>query len=153
VAGSPTPPDPYLWALRALAARDLSGQELHTRLTRRGFPPSEIERALQRLADEGRLDDGRVAGTFAAAAVERRRWGPHRLRRTLEARGIATDVARGAVREAMADCDPRELVSLALARLRVSRDAPDAYAKAYRRLLRLGFDADDIHAVLRDEGW
>lgn len=86
--------------LRLLARRAHSRHELRQRLARRGYPETEIEDAIVRLAELGYLDDRQ----FAAGHVRRRSvvLGPLALSAELAARGVD----RVAAREAVATFDP-----------------------------------------------
>jgi regulatory protein len=87
---------PHAAALRLLARRDHSVQELSDRLTRRGFDTLEIQAALARLRRDRHIDDDRLAATYARARAERG-YGPIRIRKALREKGIARETADRAV--------------------------------------------------------
>lgn len=51
----------------------------------------EVEAAIGALIESGGLDDARFAEAFAADKRALKGWGPERIRRALEARGIASE--------------------------------------------------------------
>jgi regulatory protein len=87
-------------AVRYLAARSHSRQELRRKLVRKGFEDEEIEAALGRLAELGYLNDE----AFARSLVRRRSAsrGPAALAAELGSKGIS----REGVAAALADLDP-----------------------------------------------
>lgn len=138
-------------ALRLLAVRDLTEHQLRTKLESRGHQASEIDQVLQRLKADGTLNDARLARSRARADAERGRKGPHRVRRELEAAGIAAPEAKAAVTEAFTDLDPAETLDALLEkRLRGSKRLDQAeYRRTYQYLLRRGFETSDVISALR----
>lgn len=138
-------------ALELLALRDHFRAELARKLERRGFPPDEIEAALQRLETLGYLDDVRAAARFVEVNAVRKGWGRHRLERELERRGVARDVAARA-----AGAGPEtEAAALASALGRALRRArpgwwrlPRERARMVSSLVRRGFDAEDARRAV-----
>ncbi len=80
-------------ALRYLGYRDRSCQEMKAYLTRKEFSPPVIRQVIDRLEENGYLDDARFAERFAAARLEQRRLGKKRLRHELLNKGIAGSLA------------------------------------------------------------
>jgi regulatory protein len=142
--------DAYVLALGWLARRELSERQVRTRLAHRGIEPGAIDAAVARLRSERALDDRRVAGAFARTAVRLKSHGPIRLRRDLEALGIDRAAARDAVEAVLEETDERTLARAALARRwREPRPpGPQDAARLFRALLRQGFSADVVRAVL-----
>lgn len=138
-------------ALRLLAARELTEQQLRARLARKGFAPDAIDACLNRLRSDGLLDDRRFAFARARAAAAEGRKGPHRVRRELEGAGIPATLAKAAVREAFGTVDPLVQIDRVVdRRLRGRLLRTDAdYRRLYQYLLRQGFEASDIMTVLR----
>ncbi len=126
-------------ALRALARRDHTRQEMATRLAGQGFAQAEIEEALARLDDWGYLDDRAVA----TRAVEECLAGRARGRRLLGAELRARGVPEAAIQEALAAYAPESEENLAravLLRKGMRLPLPEGdRARAWRILARLGF--------------
>ena len=142
----------YLDALRMLARRELSEAQVRQRLARRQHDPEAIEDAVARLKADKSIDDARVAGAIARTEAGVRRRGRLRVRRRIEAAGIAPAIAERAVHEAFAELDPDVLIHAALQkRLRgASRIEDDRqFARLYRYLIGQGFEPDRVAAMLR----
>ena len=92
----------YVDALRMLARRELSEAQIRERLTRADHDDSNIESAIERLKEERAIDDTRVANAIARTEIVVKRRGKLRIRRTIEAAGIASGIAQQAVDAAFA---------------------------------------------------
>ena len=149
-SASSDPPDAYATALILLGQRELSELQLRTRLLRRGCLPDAVDDAVTRLRRDRTLDDGRVARAAARLEAGIRSRGPARVRRRLQALGLAPEVVRQAVAEAFADVDEDRLLDAALEkRLRGAAigDLDDrARARLVRALVGQGFS---LSVVLR----
>ena len=141
----------YLTALRQLARRELSEAQVRQRLLRRGFTPDDIDTAVARLRQDGSLDDARVAGAIARSQLSLKKRGERRVRREIEAAGIAPALAERAVAEVYAEVDADALLTAAIdRRLGTKRLADEReMARLYRYLVGQGFDADRAMAALR----
>lgn len=78
----------YAAALRALMRRAHSVYEMRQALERRAEDKIVVRRVLQRLKNQGLVDDGRYARQFARVHAESRRHGRFRIARDLRARGV-----------------------------------------------------------------
>ncbi len=146
------PVDAYTAALRMLAVRELSESQIRQRLARRGHPDADIDAAVARLKAAGSLDDARVAAALARAETDLRKRGHLRVRRRIEAAGIAAAVAQRAVDEVFADIDPDALIAAALDRRLRGRTAiadDREFQRLYRFLHGQGFESHRILALLR----
>jgi regulatory protein len=142
----------YLDALRMLARRELSERQVRQRLGRREHPADQIDDAIERLKTDRAIDDARVATVIARTETTIRKRGKLRVKRRIEAAGIAPAVAAGAVDDVFRDVDPDALLNAALQkRLRGAERITDdrQYARLWRYLLRQGFEADRVAALLR----
>jgi regulatory protein len=141
----------YLTALTLLARRELSEAQVRQRLSRREFPGDEIDDAVARLRQDGSLDDARVAGAIARSQLSLKKRGRLRVKREIEAAGIASAVAERAVAEAYADVDSDALLAAALDRRIGDRGIGDDrdMARLFRYLVGQGFAADRAMAALR----
>jgi regulatory protein len=137
----------YDKAVQLLASRPHFRRELQAKLAQRGFPPADIEDALDRLAAQGYLDDRRTALAFVEQRLERSSEGRLRLKAELEKRGAPAE----AVAEALAvlpkdDLEPAREAAARWARLH-PRGKPAALAQ---HLARKGFSRRAIFAVLNE---
>lgn len=151
----------YEAAVRLLAARGRSVQEMISRLRRKGLRPDAVEHAVGRLESEGLLDDAVMAREYARSRAERG-FGRARILADLSRRGVERRVAERAVAEAVGDDEAgwRETL-LALARSRAPRvrglDRDVARRRLAGYLARRGYDGADVLAAVNqvlepDEG-
>jgi regulatory protein len=135
-----------------LARRELSARQLRERLSERGHPRDEIERAIEHLLEQGSLDDARVAKAYVATALKVKGRGRLRIQRELQEMGIEKSVAAEALASAFGEVDERALVRAALRkklRTRTKIDTPAEYARVYQFLMRQGFSPAVVTAALR----
>jgi regulatory protein len=141
----------YLAALRMLARRDLSEAQIRERLARRGHASDPVDRAVARLAQEGAVDDRRVAAAIAHTETAIKRHGRRRVARQIEHAGISRSTARAAVDEVFGELDEEALLAAALDR-RLRRglmiEGPTEFARLYRYLIGQGFDPDRVVQTL-----
>jgi regulatory protein len=138
----------YADGLRMLAGRELSEAQVRLRLARRAHPPQDIDEAIERLLQEGGIDDARAAAAIGRREIAKRR-GRLRVRRAIEAAGIAAGVARQVTDALFAETDTDALLEAALVkRLRHRTTIKDdaEFRRLYRALVAQGFEPD---AVLR----
>jgi regulatory protein len=143
--------DTYLAAQRLLARRELSEAQLRQRLTRRQHDPDDIDTAVARLKADRSLDDERVAGAIARTETGLKKRGQPRVRRTIEAAGIAPAIARRAAEEVFEGIDADTLLASALdkrlrGRVRLADDRE--FRRLYRHLVGQGFAPDRVLALL-----
>jgi regulatory protein len=134
----------YDKAVQLLAARPHFREELAAKLEQRGYPAGDIAAALDRLTEQGYVDDRAAARGF----VESRRGrgeGRARLRAELLRRGASEEAADAALAE-LTPADDLPAAQAAAARWE-SRGGRDARALA-RHLERKGFSRRAIVAVL-----
>ncbi|WKD48687.1 regulatory protein RecX [Microbulbifer spongiae] len=141
-------------ALALLARREYSRLELRRKLTGR-FPDADFGALFEYLQRHNYQSDRRFAQVFVRSRVQRGQ-GPLRISRELQQRGIAGDLASGALTQAEVDW-------FAFAQEQLQRKysvpigamPPDQRAKEYARRQRYlayrGFPAEVIHWVLGDQ--
>jgi len=142
----------YLDGLRLLARRELSEDQVRTRLARRAHDPGEIDDAVARLRTEGALDDTRTAAAIAHTAVRVKRFGPRRVRRNIEAAGIAPELADAAVQAAFDGADPAATLDDELTRRLGATDGPiddRMAARLYRRLIAHGHEPELVARAIQ----
>ena len=142
----------YIDGLKMLARRELSESQVRQRLARREHAPEDIDTAIERLKAERALDDARVAGAIARTQTSIRGRGRLRVRREIEATGIAPAIAQRAVDDLFQEIDADALLEAALARrLRGAATIADdgEFRRLYRFLVAQGFDSGQVVAALR----
>ena len=143
-------PPAYLAGLRLLSRRELSAAQIRDRLTRHGHPPDEIEAALDRLRQDGALDDRRMARAYASTAARVKGRGRLRILRELEASGVDRETARTAVGEVFDEVDEATLLERALTkRLRGPLRDAGQFRRLHQYLTRLGFPPAAITSALK----
>jgi len=138
----------YDKAVQLLAARPHFRQELAAKLRQRGFPGEEIETALDRLAEQGYLDDRAAARSLVESRAARGE-GRARLRAELLRRGAPEDAAE----ETLAELTPEDdLPAAREAAERWERQGGRDPRALARHLDRKGFSRRAIVAVLHARG-
>jgi regulatory protein len=137
-------------AVRLLAGREHSTEELRRKLTRKGYPPETIEPVIQKLAGKRQVSDERFTANFIHHHAKRGQ-GPVRIRAALRQQGVAEAQVEEALRAAEVDW-----VHLAreVRRRKFGAAAPRSVgerAKQARFLQYRGFDAEQLRAAFRDE--
>ena len=133
--------DAFSAGIKALARKELSRAELTARLGRTGFDHEDVERAVNRLAEEGYQSDERAAAE-RARALAARRYGDVAIRADLRRRGIGD----GEIELAFEGIVPEA------ARAEALSHRTDSPSKLDGALRRKGYTEDSIEAALRTAG-
>ena len=140
------------WALKTLARRMHTAQEIERGLAERGWPSCTVERIVDDLKERGYIDDAKFAEMWVASRSERRLHGRFRLLRDLLAKGVEEGIATAVIQDLL----PRER-EVAIARKAAEKRARTlkvsgirAAAALQRHLRSKGFNAQVIQAVLSD---
>lgn len=143
------------YAVRALASRASSSDELRFKLRRRALLLADIDPVIARLKEIGYLDDKRFADLYTSMRVENDGFGKMRVLNDLRGRRVAPKLADQAVARAFEGRDELEMVSAYVARRMPSIatgghvDNERKLASAYRKLRRAGFTSGPILTVLK----
>jgi len=95
-------PDIGREALRLLARREHSGQELGHKLHARGYAEADIAQLIEDLAERGLVNDQRIVETYVTERI-RKGFGPLRIRHELHRRSLADDLIDGYLESAAQD--------------------------------------------------
>jgi regulatory protein len=126
-----------------LSCREYSAQQLRTKLKQKGYPPEEIESALELMQSYKYQSDERYAQMRARNDAPRS--GNRRVRARLAESGIAADLAE----EQVAQLAPEAERACALAQRFVGKPFDDALkAKVWRFLAYRGFSAEATRRAL-----
>jgi regulatory protein len=142
----------YVAGLTLLARRELSEAQVRQRLLRRGYPPGDVDTAIERLKAERALDDARVAEAIARTEIALHQRGRLRVDRQIARAGIAKATAKQAVEQVYGDVDADALLATALTkRLRGADHIADqkTFQRLYRYLIGQGFESERIVSALR----
>jgi regulatory protein len=143
--------DLHAAALRALMRRAHSIFEMRRALERRTESLTLVREELDRLKQQGLLDDARYARDFARIRATGRRQGRLRIAQELRRRGVPDRHIEAALDEVFAVEDEAALVRQRLERkLRTIRGPLDErrLASLYRSLLRAGFSPDQVRRAI-----
>ena len=144
----------YERALDMLEARARAADELRRLLLKKGEPPHEVDAAIERLHIAGLLDDANFARQLTRSKALGAGLSRRRIQQELTKRGVAREIADGAIEEVFDEEGVDEDVSIervARKKLRMLAKVDDATRKRrlYGFLARRGYDNDDIQRVLR----
>jgi regulatory protein len=144
--------DSYLRALRRLARRDHSEQEIRRALGREGFAEDAIDETVARLRRERYLDDAGFAARLARSRIAHSGHGRNRVRQELRRKGVRRTAAEAGLKEALEEVSETDVLD-ALARRFWRARAADEPARRMQKLwmflVRRGFPSDLVHARLR----
>ena len=142
----------YRAATILLAARDRTRAELFRLLTAKGFSRADSEVALERLNEEGYLDDRRFAYTWARSRLRTKPVGPHRLRQELEAKGVEDDLVREVIKDIYEEGEEAAARRAMARKLSGLGHLPAASraGRVARFLKRRGFSTEVIRRLVRE---
>ena len=89
--------DSYELALRALRYKERTESELRAWLAEREVAEAEIEEVIALLIEAGAIDDESFARRYAEDKRQLAGWGPDRISRALEGRGVAREQIEAAL--------------------------------------------------------
>jgi regulatory protein len=136
-------------ALRLLAARPRSEQEVRERLTRRGLPHDVIVHAIERLREYGYVNDTEFARFWVEARSGANPRGRFVVRRELRQKGVAQETADEAMESLTETRSARKAARQKVGTLR-GLEYPDFRNRLAGYLARRGFGWDVIKPVVND---
>jgi len=143
-------------ALRSLAMRDHSQEEVRRKLQAKGFGAEEIERVLKNLVSRGILDDFRYASRLALSLTSEKLLGPQRIRQKLFQRGIPANLAKEAIEKAEETLAVGERLQQVLRTKLKGRSLGQVLPREKRRLINYlrqrGFLWEDIAEAFEGAG-
>jgi len=140
-------------ALRLLAVRARSRNELLDRLRRKGFDPGVAAEVVAGLEGVGLVDDRAFARLWADERMRLRPVGPRRLRHELLEKGLARALVDEVVEEVFAEHSEVDVARRALEKRARGASAPiraKELARLRSFLLRRGFSYETTREVLRE---
>jgi regulatory protein len=145
----------YAYAIGALGRRMRSVAELKGLLLRRVDEETEYGRTLvalviRRLKDQGYLNDVRYAAAYSSLRRDNEKFGRQRVISELKAKRVHAEVIDQAVAAAYEDVDEEQQARAYLRRKRITKPKHQReMARVFRQLLRAGFRARAIFAILK----
>ena len=129
-------------AFAYLNRRERSSEEMRLRLQREELQSGAVDAALERLTEQGYLDDARYARLFAQDKRELEDWGEERIRRSLRARGIERELIEAAVREEEGSGERGRAIGLLQRRFPLPPSPGRERERAFAMLIRKGYDSE-----------
>lgn len=147
VGGGPAD-DAFERALGALAQKERTVAELEAWLAERDHPAAQIAAAIDRLIEEGALDDERFARRFAEDKRDLSGWGPARIEQALRARGLERSLIEAALAADELDGQLERAVALLESRGQPPVDEASR-ARALSYLARRGYEVELAYDAVR----
>jgi regulatory protein len=140
--------DPYDLALKALGYKERTETELRGWLAERGVEEAEITEVIALLAEVGALDDASFARRYAEDKRLLAGWGPDRIVKALEGRGVAREHIEAALG---GDDEPAQLkrATSLLADRGMSCDSERERERALGVLVRRGYPLELAYQAVR----
>jgi regulatory protein len=145
----------YEYAVGALGRRMRSVAELKRLLRQRVEADTEIgqtlvELVIRKLKDQGYLNDAKYAATYSAFRRDNEKFGRRRVATDLKIKGIHSQVLEKAVDSTFSEVDEEKQAREFLRRKRLKKPVDKKQAaRVFRQLMRAGFGAKTIFAILR----
>ena len=136
-------------ALAELDARARTEHELRVFLGRRGIGPDVVDDVVAALAADGLIDDAGYARRFAEDRRLLDRWGNERIARDLVRRGVERELVDEAIAGHSRDDELAVAVALLDRRFPLPFDGDRERDKAWRMLVRRGFDSELAYSAVR----
>lgn len=143
----------YARAVRMLAAREHTAQELSQKLSRKqeDLSPQDVAVVIARLIDEGLQSDARAAESLVRGRIARG-YGPYVIRQDARAKGL--DEAQIERTEAWTEVDWFAQAADVLDRKYPHRDTdPSVWDRAMRFAQRRGFAGDVVRESIGSRPW
>jgi len=146
-------PTAYNYALSLLGARPYSTRTLQRKLVQKEYSADEVSEAVDRLLENGLLNDARYAEQYARSKILSTGASKRRLQQDLYRKGIKGDVATEAIASVMdqEEVDPAAVIErVAKKKLAQLGDLEPLVLRRrlFAFLARRGYDLDEIKAVV-----
>ena len=136
-------------AYRALGRRERTVAELRHYLEGKRVEPESIDAAIERLREEGWLDDERYAKRFTEDKRTLERWGGERIARDLQKRGVEADLIDAALAERGREDELRAAVEVLRTKLPQPPGDDRSRDRAWRLLVRRGYEPELAYEAVR----
>lgn len=144
------------FALRLLARRDYSQEEMRKKLIQKGFPFGEVEEVLEKITTQRLINDRRYAQRLINYYGQGKFWGPYRLIQKLREKGISPELAKEVVTEEEKNFSASKRLKALLKKKLKNRALTELSAKEIKKITNYlhqhGFAWEDIVAILKEEG-
>ena len=144
---------PYDYALNLLSARAYTTRGLRQKLAQKGFDKADSDAAIERLLENGLLNDEKYAEEFARQRLVVAGASRRRVEQLLARKGIGREVAKAAAEKVIEDEEVDTIGSMEkiVRKKLMTMNGLDLALKRRRLfgvLARKGYEIDDINRVL-----
>jgi regulatory protein len=136
-------------ALKSISVRERTESEVRDFLTRRGYERDVIGDVVRSLREEGLVDDAGYARRFAEDRRLIDQWGSDRIARDLARRGIGLELIEGALAGIDTDDEMAAAIQLLDRRFPMPFDGDRERDKAWRMLVRRGYQPELAYSAVR----
>jgi regulatory protein len=136
-------------ALKSISVRERTESEVGDFLVRRGYEREVIGDVVRSLREEGLVDDAGYARRFAEDRRLIDQWGTDRIARDLARRGIGLDLIEGALAGIDTDDEMATAIQLLDRRFPMPFEGDRERDKAWRMLVRRGYEPELAYAAVR----
>ncbi len=144
----------YASALRMLARRSHSENEIVIKLKQKKHNDEAIDRVVGKLIDLNYLDDEKFAGEFFEYAVKRKKIGPRKIAHELKRKGISREIIDKIDSNADEDIFLKNASSVAEKKMSaIKKNTPDKEKirhKLFAFLQQKGYETETIYKVLNN---
>jgi len=144
---------PYDYALNLLTARAYTSSGLRRKLTQKGFEKSQVDETIDRLTENGLLNDAKYAEEFARQRLVVSGASRRRVEQLLASKGISRDVAQSASQKVVEEEEVDAIAAIEKIARKKLLSLGDLEPMIKRRrvfglLARKGYELEDINQVL-----
>ena len=132
-----------------LAVRERTEHELRSLLMRRQAAPGLIDDVIGAVREEGLVDDAGYARRFAEDRRLLDSWGNERIARDLERRGVERELIEAALAGQSRDDELNVAIELLDRRFPLPFEGDRERDKAWRMLVRRGYDPELAYSAVR----
>jgi len=135
-----------------LSRRTHARYELKTKALRKGYPADTVQQLLQKLEENGWVNDEEFAQSFVHDKFKFQRWGPVKIRSKLRSLGISQGIIERVLQGIEENIDDfhvlKQLVVKRKAHFLREQDLQKRKRKVANYLLRKGFSSDTVFNCL-----
>jgi regulatory protein len=143
--------EPYELALRALSYKERTETELRSWLAEREVADPDIEEVIALLTEAGAIDDASFARRYAEDKRNLAGWGPDRISKSLEGRGVAREHVEAALGGEGADAQLERAIGL-LGDRGLACESERERERALGLLVRRGYPLELAYEAVRKVG-
>lgn len=141
-----------IWATGRCALRECCRQDIKKKWLEGGLDDATCERLLDRLEDDGFIDEARYARAFTHDKLEYDHWGRIKITQALRLKGISRNDIEQSFAEVIDEAHYRDILRMVLQqKVRTLKFDPDDREETYKAVQKLvrfaagrGFEADLI---------